>query len=82
MGASANRDGLTQRAGGLSRGCSLGQSVAVGTLSEAGCWMQGRSSFLVAIATVRDVVVTAGIPGPIGVEETWERVWYQGQAMN
>lgn len=44
--------------------------------------MQGRSSFLVAIATVRDVVVTAGIPGPIGVEETWERVWYQGQAMN
>lgn len=34
--------------------------------------MQGCSSIPVAIATVRDVVVTAGIRGLISMEERWK----------
>lgn len=64
---SGSSEPLLKQAG--SQGHPPGQLVAVRTLSEAGCCMQGCSSFPVVIATDGDVVVTAGMPGLMGLQE-------------
>lgn len=65
--AEGTSEPLSRQAG--PRGCPPGQWVAARTLGEAGCCTQGCSSFPVAIATTGDVVVTAGIPGLMGLQE-------------